>query len=306
MTAAPFPFIRSMAVLGVADMGRSLAYYKDALGFSAATWGEPPTFAIMQRGTVSIALALVADGRPAVSRNWAAYIHVQDVDRLYAELVALGVAIPHAPETRFYNCREFVVDDPDGHVIAFGQVLEPDALGPGLSDRVGRDARMQPADRAVGAAPWTGGCQCGAVRFRAASLGRASHCHCRMCQKAFGAVAGTLVTVHDLAWTQGEPKRFRSSNRVQRGFCADCGTPLTFEVDGGATDVAIATFDRAGDIRPVIQLAHADRLPWADGLAGLPVPGPEEAVTKAEWYASIVSLQRGDGGADPASEGQAP
>ncbi len=32
----------------------------------------------------------------------------------------------------------------------------------------------------------TGGCQCGAVRFRAAHLGRASLCHCRMCQKAFG------------------------------------------------------------------------------------------------------------------------
>ncbi|HET7714155.1 MAG TPA: GFA family protein, partial [Bauldia sp.] len=31
---------------------------------------------------------------------------------------------------------------------------------------------------------FTGGCQCGAVRFRVAALGRASICHCRMCQKA--------------------------------------------------------------------------------------------------------------------------
>jgi hypothetical protein len=34
----------------------------------------------------------------------------------------------------------------------------------------------------------TGGCQCGAVRFRVeGALGDASVCHCRMCQKAFGA-----------------------------------------------------------------------------------------------------------------------
>ncbi len=32
----------------------------------------------------------------------------------------------------------------------------------------------------------TGGCQCGAVRFSVGRLGRASVCHCRMCQKAFG------------------------------------------------------------------------------------------------------------------------
>ncbi len=35
-------------------------------------------------------------------------------------------------------------------------------------------------------APFTGGCQCGAVRFAVGRLGRASICHCRMCQKAFG------------------------------------------------------------------------------------------------------------------------
>ncbi len=32
-------------VLLVADIGRSIAYYRDRLGFSCATYGEPPTFA---------------------------------------------------------------------------------------------------------------------------------------------------------------------------------------------------------------------------------------------------------------------
>jgi hypothetical protein len=34
---------------------------------------------------------------------------------------------------------------------------------------------------------WTGGCQCGAVRYRLlAPPNHASICHCRMCQKASG------------------------------------------------------------------------------------------------------------------------
>ena len=54
----------------------------------------------------------------------------------------------------------------------------------------------------------TGGCQCGSVRFRAEELGRASICHCRMCQKAFGSFFGPLVTAKHLVWTRGEPARF--------------------------------------------------------------------------------------------------
>lgn len=140
-SAAAYPFIRSMPVLDCSDMATSIAFWHDKLGFDAATWGEPPTFAIMQRGTVSIALALLPKDQVAVSRNWAAYLYVQDIDALYTEYQALGVTLPHPPETRPYNCREFVVDDPDGHVVAFGQVLNPDLLGPGLGTRIGRDAK---------------------------------------------------------------------------------------------------------------------------------------------------------------------
>jgi catechol 2,3-dioxygenase-like lactoylglutathione lyase family enzyme len=129
-------FHRAMPVLGVADMARSLAFYRDKLGFDASTWGEPPTFAILQRGSVTLALARVA--QPAVSPNWAAYVYVGDVDGLYAELSRHGVRIADPPTDQPYNCRDFVVDDPDGHMISFGQVLTPDPLGPGLSDRLGR------------------------------------------------------------------------------------------------------------------------------------------------------------------------
>ena len=78
--------------------------------------------------------------------------------------------------------------------------------------------------------PLTGGCQCGAVRFRVERLGRGSICHCRMCQKAFGAFYGPLITGFGVDWTRGAPKRFRVPTRSRRGFCAECGTPLDLRV----------------------------------------------------------------------------
>src|SRR5262249_47574061 len=90
----------------------------------------------------------------------------------------------------------------------------------------------------------SGGCQCGAIRFRASQFGRSSVCHCRMCQKAFGGFFGALVTARDLVFTRGSPRYFQSSNKVKRGFCADCGTPLSFEPIGFPPEVAVGAFDK--------------------------------------------------------------
>jgi len=141
----------------------------------------------------------------------------------------------------------------------------------------------------------SGGCQCGAVRFRVdGALGRASICHCRMCQKAFGSFYGPLVSAPGLAWTRGAPKYFQSSNRVRRGFCGDCGTPLTFEPDDGPAEVAIGAFDDPSGLRPVIQHDVAARLPWLDELTDLPVRTQSEADKVAAYYASIRSFQHPD------------
>jgi hypothetical protein len=145
------------------------------------------------------------------------------------------------------------------------------------------------------AAPLTGGCQCGAVRFAVSGeLGRASICHCRMCQKAFGAFYGPLVAAPALAWTRGAPTHFQSSNRARRGFCRECGTPLTFEPDDGPVELAIGAFDSPARISPTIQHAMDARLPWLSDLDGLPVRSSEEAAKVAPYFASIRSLQHPD------------
>lgn len=138
---------------------------------------------------------------------------------------------------------------------------------------------------------WTGSCQCGAVRYEADALGRASICHCRMCQRALGNVFAPFVTARGLRWLAAEPKRFRSSNRVQRGFCAECGTPLTYERDGAPTEVTIASLDDAARVPPAIQVGVESRLPWCESLSRLPPLTPEEAAATAPFFASVISYQ---------------
>ncbi len=140
----------------------------------------------------------------------------------------------------------------------------------------------------------TGGCQCGAVRYEIDALGRASICHCRMCQKAFGNAFAPLVTARGLRWVRGEPKRFRSSNKVQRGFCADCGTPLTYEPDGFHPELAIATLDDTRDVVPAIQVGLEGRLAWCESLAELPTRSAAEVAQVAPFYDGIVSYQHPD------------
>jgi hypothetical protein len=117
-----------------------------------------------------------------------------------------------------------------------------------------------------------------------------------MCQKAFGGIGGLLVTANDLEWTRGTPGRFQSSQVIRRGFCTDCGTPLTFEYgeNYAAVDIAIAAFDDAASITPVIQLASADRLPWFDELHRLPVPSAEEQARSDARTTTIISNQHPD------------
>jgi len=142
----------------------------------------------------------------------------------------------------------------------------------------------------------TGGCQCGAVRFRVeGELGDASVCHCRMCQKAAGNFYLPLVSVRQakLVWTRGEPKRFQSSNAASRGFCGDCGTPLTYEAPDGVA-LAIAAFDRPEGIVPTIQWGIEAKLPYVDRIPQLPGEDTMADQDATSFLADLVSYQHPD------------
>ena len=143
---------------------------------------------------------------------------------------------------------------------------------------------------------FAGGCQCGAVRFRVeGALGDASVCHCRMCQKAAGNFYLPLVSVRQakLVWTRGEPKRFQSSNAASRGFCGDCGTPLTYEAPDGVA-LAIAAFDRPEGIVPTIQWGIEAKLPYVDRIPQLPGEDTMADQDATSFLADLVSYQHPD------------
>ncbi len=139
----------------------------------------------------------------------------------------------------------------------------------------------------------TGGCQCGAVRFRIkGELGRPSICHCRMCQKAFGGFFGPLVTVPEegLAWSRGAPAYFQSSVNISRGFCAACGTPLSYRHPGGI-EIAIGAFDERADLAPQIQVNYGARNSWVTTIFDQPVHEDPDFYSRQE---AIISFQHPD------------
>jgi predicted enzyme related to lactoylglutathione lyase len=122
--------IGSSTVLLVADMERSVDYYRDRLGFSCEVHCDPPNFATTGRDEASIFLALCEDAERIVPNwrlvhnIWNVYIRVDDVDAIYAELQRRGAAIDYTIYDAPHGFREFGVQDPDGHDIAFGQPIE--------------------------------------------------------------------------------------------------------------------------------------------------------------------------------------
>lgn len=149
--------------------------------------------------------------------------------------------------------------------------------------------------------PWrsrlTGGCQCGAVRYELTEPPlRACICHCRMCQKASGQPFMAFATVRQehLNWTRGAPGVFKSSNVAQRGFCKDCGTPLTFKFEGEEINVTTGSLDDPTAAPPTVQYGVESAIAWCATLNDLPRIRTEDDFGP-ELTARFASYQHPDG-----------
>jgi hypothetical protein len=119
-----------------------------------------------------------------------------------------------------------------------------------------------------------GGCQCGAVRYEARAANHDAYfCHCRMCQRAFGNVFATFFNVkkENVTWTKGAPSYFSATTFARRGFCNQCGTPLTFEyLESKNMDLSVGSLDHPEALHPVMHVGVESRVAPFHGVTGLP------------------------------------
>lgn len=112
-----------------------------------------------------------------------------------------------------------------------------------------------------------GGCHCGKVRFQAKAAPKfVSRCHCDSCRRTTGAAFSTWVgfAAENVAWTGAAPSFYESSKGVRRGFCASCGTPLSYESDkwAGERHFLIGAFDDPAAFTPTSDYLREEGLAW--------------------------------------------
>ena len=121
----------------------------------------------------------------------------------------------------------------------------------------------------------TGGCLCGAVRYRvSAPLRPVVACHCTQCRKTSGHHVAATSAPRGEVRVDGDVTWFTSSPGVRRGFCGTCGSSLFW--DGGGSHLSIL----AGTI---------------DGPTGLRMAGHIFCAFKGDYYAIGDGLPQAEG-----------
>lgn len=121
----------------------------------------------------------------------------------------------------------------------------------------------------------SGGCLCGAVRYRVSAAPQAtSLCHCESCRRATGgpSLAWAIFAEGDVEITSGALASYPSSPGVERGFCARCGTSLTYARANrpGLFDVTTASLDEPEAFPPAKEIWTEERLSWVAASPALP------------------------------------
>ena len=129
---------RTIPALPVKDIGRSVEFYRDKLGFTLVHQQEAQ-FAIVRRDAAEIHLWAAVDeawrtrgggSSPVVSGaesfiagTASCRVEVEGVDELYQEVNKQGILEANAqPRDQWWGAREFHVKDPDNNLVTLFEI----------------------------------------------------------------------------------------------------------------------------------------------------------------------------------------
>ena len=120
----------------------------------------------------------------------------------------------------------------------------------------------------------TGSCLCGAVKFQVeGELRPPDGCHCIQCRKTSGHYWASTDVPRKSLKVEGEfnVAWYRSSEKVQRGFCSTCGASLFWDpIHKDFIGVAMGAFDAPTNTKLAIHIYVADKGDYYDIKDGLP------------------------------------
>lgn len=119
MAAAKLEFNHVM--LYVRDVGKSLGFYRDLLGFEPIeVWGSDYARLRSPKGTTTIALHVLGKGEAMNPKQsgFRLYFEAEDLDILCKRLAAGGVKFDQMPKDMEWGWRHAYLADPDGHELS--------------------------------------------------------------------------------------------------------------------------------------------------------------------------------------------
>lgn len=111
----------SATTFQVSDVDASLKYYTGVLGFTERfRFGD---YAGVEYGDFQIHLSGPSATNKRQIGQGSLYIFCDDCNAYHEEVTARGARVQAPPKDYEYGMRDFVIEDPDGNLIAVGQEI---------------------------------------------------------------------------------------------------------------------------------------------------------------------------------------
>lgn len=118
MEESAVTYLNLRPTLLVKDLEKACSFYQDFLDFEVIT--KAPEYGLAILGKQSALLALNQNDSPTPQ---VIYLYVKGVETLYATCQAKKIEIYTEITTHPYGMRDFVLKDPDGHIIGIGEQI---------------------------------------------------------------------------------------------------------------------------------------------------------------------------------------